>query len=320
MWRGHAFGLHLQSPVEIETLSPSGGTEATAPVGWNRIESRDGLPWNGDATRLVDYRFPDGSSMMSIDVDGGGAYLVEAPGYGAHVVSSDGTEITSLLAPGAGWEWQRLFAAQALPLAAAIRGLEPVHASAVSVEGRAVALSAPSGTGKTSLVMHLVAGGAPLITDDVLAIELTPAGLVGHPGARLLNADRRELATLAEGRERLGDVLGEDDKVYLRPPLAPEPLPLAALYRPVRRSGAGEVEITEEVPPDPRSVLGTSFLRYLSSPQTLTRRLELMALLARRVRVFSVAIPEGVTAAQTAAQIADHAGCVVRENLNGRPG
>src|SRR5438128_2264654 len=73
----------------------------------------------------------------------------------------------------------------------------------------------------------------------------------------------------------------------------------------------GELAITEEVPPDARTVIGTSFLRYLRSQERLTRRLELMSALAHTVRVFNLEIPDGVTAAQTAAAIADHAKTVV---------
>jgi hypothetical protein len=247
--------------------------------------------------------------MMSVDTDGDGAYLVEAPGFGTHAVSADGARITSLLAPGAPWAWQRLLVAQALPLAATLHGLEPLHASAVNLGDRAVAFTAPSGTGKTSIVMNLVARGAGLVTDDVLAIEPASHGLRAHPGARLMNADRDELNAIAEGRERLGPVLGVDEKVYLRPALEPRPLPLAALYRLLRAPAGAPFRIEEEVPPAPRSVLGTAFLRYLRSPDRLARRLELVSRVARTVRVFDVQVPPELTAAETAIRLERHAVC-----------
>jgi hypothetical protein len=308
-WCGHAFGLRVTAPVELETLSACDAPEPERQVAWSRTAERGDLfaDWSSEATeRLLEYRTPDGRPWMSIDTDAASAYLVEAPGYGAHAISSDGSRITSLLARDSSWAWQRLFVAQVLPLTAAIRGLEPLHASAVAFGGRAVAFSAPSGTGKTSLVMQLVAGGRSLVTDDILAIEAGPTEVLAHPGARLLNAARHELDELGGRRERLGDVLDEGEKVYLRPDLEPGPLPLAALYRLARDPSGTSLSIGEEVPPDARSVLGTVFLRHLRSPERLTRRLELMAQVAQTARLFSVHTPSGLSAAETATLLERH--------------
>ena len=57
-------------------------------------------------------------------------------------------------------EWQRFLIAQVLPFAAALHGLEVLHASAVTVAGRALALLGPSGAGKTSLALALCRTGA----------------------------------------------------------------------------------------------------------------------------------------------------------------
>jgi hypothetical protein len=309
VWHGRAFGVPLTTSEELETLSAS--TEAGPDaVTWTRITDREGLSrdWMGvGATRLMDTRSADGSSMMSIDTDVAGAYLVEARGYGTHAISADGMRITTVLQPDALWNWQRLFVAQALPLAATIRGLELLHASAVILDGRAVAFTASSGTGKTSIAMHLVARGARLLTDDVLAIEMTSSSLLAHPGARLLSARRHELAAVSEGRARLGELLGQDEKIYLRPPLEPEPQPLAALYRLVRQPVGGPFRIVEEAPPDPPALLATSFLSYLKTPERLTRHLELVFRLAGSVPVFLVHLPSGLPAQEAALHLEQHA-------------
>lgn len=313
-WCGRAFGLRVTAPAELETLSACDAGGADRVVSWSRTADRRDLArdWSGEApSRLLDYRFDDGRQMLAIDTDRAGSYLIESPGYGAHAVSADGTRITSLLPPDAPWVWQRLFVAQVLPVAAAIRGLEPLHASSVAFGGRAVAFSAPSGTGKTSLMLHLVARGATLVTDDILAIEPAADGITAHPGARLLNAAPHELAALDGGRERLGDLLQEADKVYLRPPVETEALPLVALYRVFRSAGTTELEFAEEAPPEPASVLGTVFLKHLRSPERLTNRLTLAAELARSVRVFNLQIPSTLSAQQLAPLLEAH----VRERL-----
>jgi hypothetical protein len=309
LWHGSAFGVPVSAPEEIETL-----TACLAPVGddattWTRVAERHalGAHWSGDGVeRLVDFRFRDGRQMMSIDTDGGGAYLVEAPGHGMHVVSPDGMRIISVLPSNAPWNWQRLFVAQALPLAASMRGLELLHASAVSIDGRVFALTAPSGAGKTSIAMHLVARGGTLVTDDVLALDATPAAVKAYPGPRLMNADRHELAKVGEGRERLGTEFDSEEKVFLRPSLERGPLPLSALYRLVRQPSGTAVRIVEEAPPQAAALLGTTFLPFLTKPPRLTRHLDLASWLARSVRVFVLQIPADLSARGAAAMLECH--------------
>lgn len=54
------------------------------------------------------------------------------------------------------------------------RDTEILHASCVSVAGRALLILGPSGAGKSSLALRLLALGAGLVSDDRTAI--TPAG------------------------------------------------------------------------------------------------------------------------------------------------
>ncbi len=117
----------------------------------------------------------------------------------------------------------RLLFAQVLPLAATLQGLELLHASAVVLDGRTIAFSAPAGTGKTSVAAHLVAGGASLLTDDVLALELSNDGLVAHSGAPVLAVADAELkAMTGDGRARLGVAIGRSDKVIFRSNVVPQ--------------------------------------------------------------------------------------------------
>ena len=262
---------------------------------------------SGTAARLLDRRFADGRQILSVDSSPDGSYRIDSPGYGVHVVAAAGDQVTSWLPADVGWRWQRLFVAQALPLAASIRGLEPLHASAVTFGRGVVAFSAPSGTGKTSIVTHLVAGGGRLVTDDVLAVEARPDALYAHPGARLLNAARHEVAAVGDGRDRLGGVLASGDgvlepseEVFLRPPLEQKPLPLVALYRLLRVREVLRPDIAEEVPPSPPSLLSTIFLMHLKAQTQLERRLEVLSRLAKEVRVFNVRIPADLDAQHTA--------------------
>ena len=53
-------------------------------------------------------------------------------------------------------------------------GILCLHGSAVSVEGRGAAFLAPKGYGKSTLAVALVAGGARLMSDDLVAVRTLP--------------------------------------------------------------------------------------------------------------------------------------------------
>ena len=166
--------------------------------------------------------------------------MVAAPGFGEHFVASDGTAIESRLSEVAGDQWQRLFFAQVVPLAAAAQGLDLLHASAVELGGRAVAFTGAPGIGKTSLAAQLVARGHGFVTDDVLAVETDGAALVAYPGPAVLHVDPCELDPHVGDRfHALGPSADEPRKLRVRTTPVAGSLPLAARrLRPPGRPGA----------------------------------------------------------------------------------
>lgn len=62
------------------------------------------------------------------------------------------------------------------------RGVCTLHASAVVVDGRAVAFMATNQGGKSGLAAALMAGGDPLLTDDLLPIEALRGRLTARSG------------------------------------------------------------------------------------------------------------------------------------------
>ena len=101
--------------------------------------------------------------------------------------------------------WQRVLLTKVLANVSLIRGYEALHASAVESPVGAVVVLAPSGTGKTALALALARGGWPLLSDDVVALERAPAGVLAHPGTPHVNADLQ--TTAARGTRRLAAVL-----------------------------------------------------------------------------------------------------------------
>lgn len=64
-------------------------------------------------------------------------------------------------------------------------GTTIVHASCVSIGGRAVLIMGPSGAGKSALALQLMALGAGLVADDRCALSRRGAGLIARAAPNL---------------------------------------------------------------------------------------------------------------------------------------
>ncbi|MBX3466785.1 MAG: serine/threonine protein kinase [Planctomycetes bacterium] len=63
-----------------------------------------------------------------------------------------------------------------------LRGVPCLHASAVDVDGGAIALAGESGAGKSTTAAALVRAGARLLTDDTVTLVRSGEDVVVHPG------------------------------------------------------------------------------------------------------------------------------------------
>lgn len=61
----------------------------------------------------------------------------------------------------------------------------PIHATSVMIDGRAMLLAGPSGCGKSDLALRLIDRGALLVSDDYTAIEARDGTLFASPPARI---------------------------------------------------------------------------------------------------------------------------------------
>jgi hypothetical protein len=312
-WAGSAFGLSIEASRPLAGVVPGRASGSRlASIHFRTVQEVDSDWPRRDASNLVDRRLPDGGPMLTIEQHQRKGYRIWAPRHGAYVVTPDGTRISAGLPRGRGWQWQRLFFAQALPLAAALQGLELFHASAVVLEEGVVALVGASGNGKSSVAAHLIAAGASFLTDDVLALEQAGAGIRAHPGGLLMGVHESELRAMEpEGRARLGRPLGRADKAYFMAEGRPGALPLRGVYflerRRAQRRNSGRVEFIGGDQSSARSLLAASFLPYLRSPARLMVHLDVCASLAGAVKVFQAQIPSSASAEVTAAAIRAHA-------------
>ncbi len=170
-----AFGLALSIDprISIPGLGDPGGAASASPPTHVRLDAGelerrwDALP--APPHRAREIRFGE-TLLLSVDFAEPAGYLLWAREFGRVLISADGLELLCEPDP-ANEDWASIVAAQALPLAATIRGLEVLHASGVVLEDRAVLIAGPPGAGKSSLAAALVRAGGQLLSDDAVALQ-----------------------------------------------------------------------------------------------------------------------------------------------------
>ena len=236
--------------------------------------------------------------LLSVEFAPPAGYLLHAPGFARILIAPDGTEL--ICDPEAGSsEWAALLPAQALPLAATLRGFEMLHASGVVLRGRAALLAGPSGAGKSSLAAALLRRGAALLSDDTVALELRGGALIAHPGAALLHLQAAEHDRLST-RERalLGPATTFFDKQRYSPSVSGSPAPFGELFLLERSTHGLPVERIEGV--DPFALLAGTFNLSVRTPERLVRHLDLAVALAATERIYRLRVQPGMNATQLA--------------------
>jgi hypothetical protein len=266
-----------------------------------------GMAWRQREATAVEHRTDhDGRLFLSVDAHPELGYRIVVPWYGKHLVSRDGRTVMSYLPNVPVRRWYRLLFAQVFPLSATLNGIPIFHASAVAFGDSALALVARSGTGKSSVAIHLLSRGASFVTDDVLALQPADSGVIAHPGGGMMSVHTSELDRLDTSLGNLaGKVLGGSGKVQVALPPVDEPVPLGGVLF-LERSEAGSLEIVTRQPVDPIQLIASSFVTSVGTLAFPEAHLDLCARIAQSVPVHTVCIPPSANARDTADAIAEH--------------
>jgi hypothetical protein len=256
--------------------------------------------WADANPRLVREVRESGTLLFEVRQDERLGFLLDAPALGRFAVAPDGGVV--VCAPH-GEGWRAIIAAQLLPLAATLRGLEVFHASGVVRNGRSVLLCADPGVGKTSVAAHLVLAGSELLSDDAVAVD---ERLRAHAGSRLLHLRQAEFDLLSAAQQaRLRPRSDADrDRTFEPSSGAAAPAPLGAIYLLVRADCPRAIERLPAV--DPLLLLGATFNLSVRTPERLTRQLDLCAAIAESVPIYRATVAPGLSAAELAGQVARH--------------
>lgn len=164
-------------------------------------------------------------------------FRLDIPGVARFVISA-GRAIAVQPAKGAEEREVRLYLlGSAMGAALHQRGILPLHANAVAIDGRALAFTGRSGIGKSTLAAWFHDEGYPILADDVCVVR-TDHGLVraypGLPRLRLwedaLEASGRAAADHQMSFHAAGDARQKYDVALEGSGVVREPLPLGALF------------------------------------------------------------------------------------------
>ena len=221
------------------------------------------------------------------------------------LISPDGLEL--LCEPDqANEDWASIVAAQALPLAATIRGLEVLHASGVVLDGSAVLIAGPPGAGKSSLAAALVRAGGALLSDDAVALQLNDGELIAHAGSVMLQLRDAEHAQLSgDERAALGQPAScSSGKHRYSSARVPGPVRLRSIFL-LERSAAGPAaEALAAV--DPFELIGSTFNLSVRTPARLQRQLDVVSVIASNGIAHRLRVQPGVGANELATIVQEH--------------
>lgn len=289
-----AHGLVISSEVEL-ALPPTPPASSTPDLVLRCGAQRPIPSEDPPGSRLATLSRPDGTVLYSLARDRDRAIL-RYPGLCEFVGDPELADITVALHPGADPGLIPVLAAGALvAVHLKLRHELVMHASAVQLDGRALAFVGASGMGKSTLAAVLCRNGCGLVSDDVLRVDLTDPTLVRVYAGSTENRLRMSARELADTAPSDAVRPTADGRLALRSrTCAGESLPLAACVvpRPTRRA----VDVSVQRLPKSEALLRMiRFPRVVgwSEPASSACEFQALADLVERVPIFEALVPWG---------------------------
>ena len=173
-----------------------------------------------------------------------------------------------------------------------LRGLTCLHASAVEVGGRALALAGEAETGKSTTAAAFARRGHAVLSDDIVTLRQMGDTFLAEPGYPRVCLWPDSVSLLCGSPEALPRLTPNWEKCYL--PLdgsdqqfQERPLPLAAIYVLGDRAGSPAGPRIKTLSPASAliALVANTYMNYLLDPAMRQKEFDLLASLVARVRV-----------------------------------
>lgn len=281
-------GMRVRSELELHLPIASDG-DFDVDVSWGPeiTNTADRLP----GEPIVSYDLDDARWYSATATDSG--YRMRFHNCGEFEIGAELAHVTVRQDP-AGFNEMLpiLMAGTVSAFLLSLRGHTVLHASAVSVGGRALAFVGQSGRGKSTLAALLCGAGADLVTDDLLVVATEPISCVGGATELRLRASAAPLAADLPDAVTRTTV---DQRLALTAKQAPAlPMPLHAIVIPAPSRTATEVEVRSVEP----STAVFALLRFprvygWRDPDVLRRDFSTVSRLVDEIPVYDVTVPWG---------------------------
>lgn len=212
------------------------------------------------------------------------------------VVNADGSHIDVHSSPARDQEPAYTYLiSQVISVALLQKHIESLHASAIGIDGRAIALLGESGRGKSTLTAHLLQSGAQLITDDLLVLSEEEGIYFAVPGASRIKLEPAAAAALRLPWPHTPMLDGSGKDVWFVPQTscASGNTPLAHIC--ILEPGAENAKLeTLNAADATRALLGATFNPLHTEPQRLQQLLIAGERLVRAVPVLRLSVPRSL--------------------------
>src|SRR5215469_13092785 len=184
-----------------------------------------------------------------------------------------------------------------------LRGVTCLHASAVSVDGRAIALVGSPGAGKSTIAAALAQCGFSVIADDVVALVADGKNFQAQPGYPRLNLWSDSVRALFGSNDALPRITPTWDKRYLALGdngfgFASQALPLGAVYVLGAREAALEAPVIDYLSGSNAlaEFVTNTYVNYLLDRDMRSREFDVLTRLVVRVPIRRVRSPADYSA------------------------
>lgn len=298
-YRYTSCGLTIESAIAIPGLSPV--TQAARADLIVSVRDRAALPVDVANTRYVSpERLDDGGAQLRVWSDRAGAHWFRYHDGTEFVIDGAATRVE------VHWE-PPLAAADAavyllgpvLGFVLRLRGVVPLHASAVMIGGRGVAFVGDAWTGKSTTAAAFASLGYPVLSDDLLPIVETNETIVVYPSHPRITMWPDSARALFGGAE-LPQLTPTYDKRYLDlqsgDRFQPAPVPLEVIYvLGARAMDAREMRVESMRPQDALlSLVSNTYGNYLLEPAMRAVEFDLLSRVVERVAVRRVTLVQGI--------------------------